>query len=99
MKKIGKNTFENLKMADATGLEYWSARQLSKVLEYTEYRNFLPVIRKAKEACQNTGYRIEDHFVDMHDMIKIGKGAKRSIEDVRLSRYVCYLIVQNADPS
>lgn len=75
------------------GLEFWSARKLAKVLEYSEYRHFLPVIEKAKEACKNSGHSIVDHFEDILDMIEIGKGGKRQVEDVKLSRYACYLIV------
>ena len=91
--------FEKIKRVDENGAEYWSARDMAKVLEYLEYRNFLPVIKKAKEACANSQHKVEDHFVDMHDMIEIGKGGKRPVETVKLSRYACYLIVQNADPS
>ena len=91
--------FEEIKRVDENGREYWSARDMAKVLEYLEYRNFLPVIKKAKEACVNSQHKMEDHFVDMHEMIEIGKGGKRSLESVKLSRYACYLIVQNADPS
>ena len=91
--------FEEIKRVDENGAEYWSARDMAKVLEYLEYRNFLPVIKKAKEACVNSQHKVEDHFVDMHDMIEIGKGGKRPVETVKLSRYACYLIVQNADPS
>lgn len=91
--------FEEIKRVDENGAEYWSARDMAKVLEYLEYRNFLPVIKKAKEACVNSQHKVEDHFVDMHEMIEIGKGGKRSLESVKLSRYACYLIVQNADPS
>ena len=91
--------FEQIKHVDENGAEYWSARDMAKVLEYLEYRNFLPVIKKAKEACVNSQHKVEDHFVDMHEMIEIGKGGKRSLESVKLSRYACYLIVQNADPS
>ena len=91
--------FEEIKRVDENGAEYWSARDMAKVLEYLEYRNFLPVIKKAKEACANSQYKVEDHFVDMHEMVTIGSGAKRSLETVKLSRYACYLIVQNADPS
>ncbi len=91
-------TFESLRQKDDER-EFWSARALSKALEYYEYRNFLPVISKAKEACKNSGHSIVDHFVDVHDMITIGKGATRRVADVRLSRYACYLIVQNGDPT
>ena len=91
--------FEEIKRVDENGAEYWSARDMAKVLEYLEYRNFLPVIKKAKEACVNSQHKVEDHFVDMHEMIEIGKGGKRRSESVKLSRYACYLIVQNADPS
>jgi len=95
-----KNLFEEIKQTDENGNEFWSARDLSKVLEYAEYRNFKPVIDKAKEACENSGQAIENHFVDFHEMVKIGSGAERGFDDgVKLSRYACYLIVQNADPS
>lgn len=92
--------FEQIKHTDEAGNEFWSAREISKVLEYAEYRNFKPVIKKAKEACKNSGQPTENHFVDFHEMVKIGSGAERSFDDgVKLSRYACYLIVQNADPS
>ena len=68
------------------------------MLEYSEYRHFKPVIERAKEACKNSGYELSDHFEDILDMIELGKGAKREIENVKLSRYACYLLVQNADP-
>lgn len=94
------NLFEQIKQTDENGNEFWSARDLSRVLEYAEYRNFKPVIDKAKEACKNSGQPIENHFVDFHEMVKIGSGAERGFDDgVKLSRYACYLIVQNADPS
>ena len=81
-------------------MEYWSARDLSKELDYSEYRNFKPVIEKAKEACRNSGESMENHFVEMHEMVRIGSGAEREFDDgVKLSRYACYLIVQNADPA
>ena len=70
-----------------------------KILEYTEYRHFLPVVEKAKIACQNSGQRIEDHFEDILEMVGIGSGAERSVDSIKLSRYACYLIVQNADPN
>ena len=92
-------TFEGIRQFDADGNEFWIARQLAKVLEYSEYRHFQPVIERAKESCRNSGHAVEDHFVDVLDMVDIGSGAKRQIADIRLSRYACYLIVQNGDPS
>ncbi len=91
--------FESIKHIDENGIEYWTSRNLWKILEYNEYRNFLPVIDKAKIACKNSGQKIEDHFVDINEMVTIGSGAERELDSVKLSRYACYLIVQNADPS
>lgn len=91
-------TFESLKQEE-DGCEFWSARKLAKVLEYSEYRHFLPVIEKAKEACRNSSHSIEDHFEDILEMVDIGSGGRRQIADIRLSRYACYLIVQNGDPA
>lgn len=92
-------TFEGLRQFDPKGNEFWLARQLAKVLEYSEYRHFLSVVERAKEACRNSGHPLEDHFEDVLEMVEIGSGAKRQIADIRLSRYACYLIVQNGDPS
>ena len=91
--------FENIKKIDEEGREYWSSRDLAKILEYKDYRNFLTVINKAKESCSNSNIMLIDHFVDVTDMVSIGSGATRTIETIRLSRYACYLTVQNADPS
>ena len=91
--------FEQIKRLDENGTEFWSARDWSKVLEYLEYRNFQPAIERAKEACQNSGQLLENHFVDRHEMVAIGSGAKREMPSFKLSRYACYLIVQNADPA
>lgn len=91
--------FEKIRRITAAGNEYWSSRDISKVLEYNDYRNFEQVIRKAKTACFNSGHRIEDHFVDVTDMIEIGKGGQREVSSVNLSRYACYLVIQNADPN
>ena len=90
--------FEQIKRLDENGNEYWSARDLAKVLEYSEYRHFLPAVERAKEACQNSGHNLADHFEDILEMVEIGSKAKRQIESAKLSRYACYLIVQNADP-
>lgn len=100
--KLTKNAvslFESIKKIDENGNEYWTSRSLWKVLEYTEYRHFLPVIEKAKIACKNSGQSIENHFEDILEMVEIGSGAGRSVDSVKLSRYACYLIVQNADPT
>ena len=91
--------FESIKQYDENGNEYWTSRNLSRVLEYADYRNFIKVIEKAKTACANSGQVEADHFVDITEMVIIGSGAPRNIDSVKLSRYACYLIVQNADPS
>lgn len=91
--------FESLKRTDERNYEYWSARDLWKVLEYTEYRHFLPVIEKAKRACENVGQLVTDHFEDFLEMVAIGSSATRELDSVKLSRYACYLVMQNADPS
>ena len=99
IEKKHHKTFEEIKYIGSDGQEFWMARQLSKILEYAEFRNFLPVIERAKKACKNSGQQIENHFVEMHEMITLGKGGKREMLSYALSRYACYLIVQNGDPS
>lgn len=92
-------TFEGIRHTDDAGQEFWLARQLAEVLDYSQYRHFLPVIERAKEACHNSGQSVADHIEDVLTMVEIGSGAQREIADVRLSRYACYLVVQNGDPS
>ena len=103
MRKIGNkyidNTFENIKHIDEYGSEYWYARELSKVLEYRDWRNFLKVLNKAKEACRNSGFNIDEQLVEVNKLSKRNNNATANIQDYKLSRYICYLIVQNADPS
>ncbi len=99
IEKRHHQTFEEIKQLGRDGAEFWMARQLGKILDYAEYRNFLPVIDKAKKACSNSGQPVENHFVEMHEMVSIGSGAERKMESYALSRYACYLIVQNGDPS
>lgn len=91
--------FEKSRKLDEQYQEYWTARQLAKDLDYAEYRNFLPVIEKAKMACVNSGHEVDDHFVHINEMVKLGSTATRQIDNIRLTRYACYLVVQNADPS
>lgn len=97
--KLHHDTFEGIRHLDADGNEFWLARPLAKVLDYSEYRHFLPVIERAREACRNSGQPIANHFEDVLEMVDIGSGAQRELPDVRLSRYACYLVVQNGDPS
>ena len=91
-------TFESIKRVDEAGIEFWPSRDLAKSLDYADYRNFITVINKAKEACENSGQLISDHFGDITEMVPIGSGAARPLDTIKLSRYACYLTVQNADP-
>jgi DNA-damage-inducible protein D len=93
------NTFERIKRISPEGNESWSSRDFARVLGYTDYRNFEAVIEKARTACFNSGQRIEDHFVEITEMIEVGKGGQRPVETVMLSRYAGYLVIQNADPT
>ena len=90
--------FEDIKHYTEEGIEFWYARELQGVLEYTQWRNFLKVIDKAKEACENAQQSTPDHFADVGKMVTLGSGSQREIEDIMLSRYACYLIVMNGDP-
>jgi DNA-damage-inducible protein D len=96
---VGENTFERIKRLSPEGHESWSARDLARVLEYSEFRHFLPVVEKAREACLKSNHQIADHFEQILGMVNIGSGAQRPVEDWKLSRYACYLVIQNADPS
>jgi DNA-damage-inducible protein D len=90
--------FEAIKHTTEEGAEYWSARELAPVLDYSRWQRFWPVIEKAMVACNNSGQALEDHFTRVGRMIEIGNGAQRVVDDWLLSRYACYLVVQNADP-
>ena len=98
IEKYSEKTFESLKHINEYSMEFWYARDLGAVLEYTKWANFLKVVEKAKEACRNSNINVEDHFADAGKMVPLGSGAQREIDDIMLSRYACYLIVQNADP-
>jgi len=90
--------FEDIRHAGENGGEYWYARELATVLDYVQYRNFLQVVDKAREACRQSGHPEADHFADVSKMVEIGSGALLPVDDIQLSRYACYLVVQNGDP-
>jgi DNA-damage-inducible protein D len=94
-----KSVFETIKQTNQNGQEFWCARDLQNILGYVKWENFSLALNKAKEACANSGQNVQDHFPDVRKMVGIGSGAQRKIDDIALSRYACYLIVQNADPS
>lgn len=91
--------FERIRRVNEAGNEHWSSCDFARVLGYADYRNFEQVIHKAKIACFNSGQRLEDHFVDVTEMIEIGKGGQRPVTATLMSRYACYLAIQNADPA
>lgn len=96
--KYSEQTFESIKHVNEYGEEYWLARELQPVLEYTQWRRFADVIERAKLACRNSGYNVEDHFADVGKTIEMPKNAHKIVPDYMLSRYACYLIVMNGDP-
>ena len=98
IKEYNETIFENIKHIDEYGNEYWSARELQDVLEYAQWRRFNEVINRAIISCDNSNLEINDHFAKVGKMVGIGSKTSRSIEDYKLSRYACYLIVQNSDP-
>ena len=93
-----EKTFEDIKHIDENGTEYWLARELQEILGYTKWGNFLNVIEKAKDSVETSEIEVSDHFADVGKTIKMPKGAEKIIPDIMLTRYACYLIVQNGDP-
>ncbi|MBU0569465.1 DNA damage-inducible protein D, partial [Patescibacteria group bacterium] len=91
--------FEEIKKNDKDGVEYWEARKLMPLLGYTRWENFEKVINKSKKSCKKSGQTITNHFLDITKMVTLGSGSKRKVQDYKLSRYACYLIAQNGDPS
>lgn len=94
-----QSPFERTKRIDPDGNEYWTARDLLDILGYANYSKFKSVLIKAEIACENSGHNTDDHFHQAVAMVEIGSNAKREVEDMHLSRYACYLVIQNADPS
>ena len=90
--------FERIRRESPAGNEFWSSRDFAQVLGYADYRNFDAVVEKARTACFNSGQRVDDHFVEITEMVGIGSGAQRPVKTVMMSRYACYLVIQNADP-
>ena len=99
MKKIDNNnkSFEEIKHIDENGVEFWYARELMPILQYSNWQNFEKIINKAKLSCENSNINVLDHFTDINKMVQIGSGAERKQQDYKLSRYACYLIAQNGD--
>lgn len=100
-KEVIQELFQKFEEAryEYKGLECWSAREIQEIFNYSEWRNFQKVIEKAVQSCDNAGESVSDHFVDVNKMIKLPKGAEREIKDIALTRYACYLVAQNGDPS
>ena len=97
IKEYTTKLFEDIKHIDEFGNEYWLARELQNILEYTQWRRFENVINKAKFACENSNIKVDDHFANVGKMVDIGSNTKRITKDYRLTRYACYLIAQNGD--
>ena len=96
--QYSERIFEEIKHIDENGIEFWYARDLMGILEYSKWGNFVKVINKAKLSLENTDIAISDHFADVGKMVQIGSNSERQVDDIKLTRYACYLIVQNADP-
>jgi DNA-damage-inducible protein D len=98
LEKYSEKIFENIKHVDENGVEFWYAREFQVVLEYKKWEKFYNVIQKAINTCNNSNNAISEHFSQVGKTIKMPKSATKQIEDFKLTRYACYLIVQNGDP-
>jgi len=90
--------FEKIKQVDENGADFWYARDLAGILQYAEWRNFEKVLDRAELACKNSGMKVSENFVDINKVVELGSSATKLVKDFRLTRYACYLIVQNGDP-
>ena len=98
MKEYSNKIFEDIRHIDENGNEYWKARELQHVLGYRQWRSINDLIKRAKTACKESGYNINDHFAVQRKMVNIGSKTTRNVIDFKLSRYACYLIVMNGNP-
>ena len=99
VKQLHAGFEQSVRIEEETGVEFWLARDLRELLGYQTWRHFERVIQKAITACENSGYESRDHFVEVDKMVPLGTGAERAVDDYMLTRYACYLIAQNGDPS
>ena len=97
MKEINNNSFEDIKHIDENGVEFWYARELMPILQYSNWQNFEKIIEKAKISCKNSGISVFEHFIDINKLSKRANNAEVEIKDYELTRYACYLIAQNGD--
>src|SRR5438067_1727689 len=99
MEDFTTSPFDAIRRIDEQGHEYWNAKELGKLLGYTQFNKFMPAIRKAEKACEESGEFVANHFVHTQEQTKTGKRTIRTFPTVHLSRYACYLVIENSDPA